>query len=35
VSVDEGCGDCNGEKPVYLWFSGGKVERRSYFPDQC
>lgn len=35
VSADEGCGDCNGEKTVYLWFSGGKVERRSYFPDQC
>jgi len=35
VSAEEGCGDCNAEKTIYLWFSDGKIERRSYFPDQC
>jgi len=34
-AVDDGCGDCNGEKTVYLWFNRGRIDRTSYFPDQC
>jgi hypothetical protein len=31
----EGCGDCEGNDTMYLWFGHGKVERMSYFPNQC
>ncbi|MGB5948214.1 MAG: hypothetical protein WBG82_02735 [Parvibaculum sp.] len=31
----DGCGDCEGHKTIYLWFSHGKIEHMSYFPDQC
>lgn len=31
----DGCGDCEGLKTMYLWFSHGKVEHMSYFPGQC
>ncbi len=34
-AVDDGCGDCNGEKTIYLWFNQGRIDRMSHFPDQC
>ena len=33
--AENGCGDCEGNRTMYLWFSHGKIEQMSYFPDQC